>query len=60
MSVNVMMRKKCTISGASECVCVCVKMPCAESTQGHQMSIFKYFLIWKWMNVKLEDFSMGF
>lgn len=40
--------------------CVCMKMPCAESTQGHQMSIFKYFLIWKWMNVKLKDFIMGF
>jgi len=60
MSVNVMVHKKRTISGVRVWVCVCVKMPCAESTQGHQMSIFKYFLFWKWMNVKLKDFSMGF
>jgi hypothetical protein len=39
MSVNTMICEKCTISGAS----VCVKMPCANPTQGKQMSISNIF-----------------
>jgi hypothetical protein len=41
MSVNTMICEKSTISGAS--VCVCVKMPCANPTQGKQMSISNIF-----------------
>lgn len=49
MSVNTMICEECTIRGASV-------FEDALPTQGQKMSVFKYFLIWKWMDAECEDF----